>query len=162
MKRVKYDDYWHYGYFPIHYRDFFGNNLDKVERVTISEFSLRVGNRVYPLDQISKFGIERASPNRMLAILTIASGVILTITGLFFSTITIVFGLILSALGILVLLRSRKLYVLRIVLSKTETMDIMARKEGSQLREIVNALNKRFSIKSTAKDDLKGYYWSTS
>ncbi len=132
----------------------------KIEPVTITEYSLRVGNRLYPLEEISKYDVGLSASGRRPGILTMALGVTFfalgvlnnnqfipelsfigkTISG---NIILQIAGAALCIVGMVGLALTRKLYVLRIVMGMEE-LDVLARRKKSQVNEIVVALNKRF------------------
>lgn len=131
----------------------------KIEPVTITEYSLRVGNRLYPLEEISKYDVGLSASGRRPGILTMALGVTffalgvlnnnqfipeLSFIGETFSgnTILQIAGAALCIVGMAGLAFTRKFYVLRIVMGMEE-LDVLARRKKSQVNEIVAALNKR-------------------
>lgn len=131
----------------------------KFEPVTITEYSLRVGNRLYPLEEISKYDVGLSASGRRPGILTIAFGVTFFALGVLNSTQLIpalsfsgetisadtllqIAGAALCIVGMVGLALTRKFYVLRIVMGMEE-LDVLARRRKSQVNEIVVALNKR-------------------
>lgn len=136
-------------------------NWKKIEPVAITEYSLRVGNRLYPLEEISKYEVGLSASGRRSAILTIALGVTFFALGILNNnqfihelsfigktipgdTMLQITGAALCIVGMLGLALARKFYVLRIVMGMEE-LDVLARRRKSQVNEIVAALNKELN-----------------
>ncbi|HEX5167887.1 MAG TPA: DUF6232 family protein [Cyclobacteriaceae bacterium] len=138
-----------YNYFYNHARCI---DLRKNTPVAVNRFSLRVGNRVYPLDEISKFGLEQTVPNRIPGATMLIVGIALLTMALFHfnylghyfsirSEMLLCISLALSLFGLILLCRNRKKYVLKVVLG-SEEMDVVASPNKNQVGRIVNALSK--------------------
>ncbi|HEX5167884.1 MAG TPA: DUF6232 family protein [Cyclobacteriaceae bacterium] len=146
-------------------------NPNDSEPVTVNKFSLRVGNRLYRLDDISKYRIVSTSASRVPGLVTIALGIVFFVLGVFngyysftyFPSITVFYdyvpgfalydrwiskfdllewtGVALFLFGLLSVALIRRIYILRIVLV-TEVMDVFASRNQEKLVRIVEALNK--------------------
>lgn len=167
------------------------NSANKDEPVTVNQYALRVGNRIYRLEDISKHRMAIVIPNYAPAILLIALGIIFVATGVsngyyvytyfprttflfdYIPAVPTVFDVTLSKFellkvigaafclcGIIGLLASRKLYVLRIVIG-AEEMSVFSSRKKKQLVKIANALGKQLSkYKSGERKDIKEYIHS--
>lgn len=151
-------------------------NWKRLEPVAITEYSLRVGNRLYPLEEISKFDVGLSASGRRPGILTIALGVTFfalgvlnnnqfipelsligkTISG---NIILQIAGAALCTVGMVGLALTRKFYVLRIVMGMEE-LDVLARRRKSEVNEIVIALNKRLDKSQPRQRETRPYTWT--
>ena len=151
------------------------NFPNKDEPVTVNQYALRVGNRIYRLEDISKHRMTIAMPNYAPGILLITLGIIFVATGIsngyyvysYFHRTTFLFdyipavppvfdvtfskfkllkaiGAVLCMSGLVSLLASRKLYVLRVVMG-AEEMSVFSSRKKKQLVKIANALGKQLS-----------------
>lgn len=156
--------------------------------VTVNQYALRVGNRIYRLEDISTHRMAIVIPSYATAILSITLGIIFVATGIsngyyvytYFPRTTFLFdyipavppvldvslskfellqviGAALCLCGLISLLVSRKLYVLRVVMG-AEEMSVFSSRKKKQLVKIANTLGKQLSkYQSGQQKEIKEY-----
>lgn len=121
---------------------------DEKARVAINNFSFCVGDRVYPFNVISKFGVSKINPNRKPGIVLITVGASLALIALFTSSYILAsVGLVLCISGLIAIFLASERYAIRIRMG-TEEMDALISSEKSYVKAIVDSINKE--IKRTS------------
>jgi len=115
---------------------------DERARVSITNFSFCVGDRVYPFNIISRFGVSKITPNRKPGILTIALGASLALIGLFKGSYILgSVSLLLCISGLIAIFMASERYAVRILMG-TEEMDALISREKSYAKGIVDSIKK--------------------
>jgi hypothetical protein len=130
--------------------------------VVITESTFQVKNKLYNLEGITKHGFQTIRPDRAPAIFVFLLGLIIAVVGILkaipstlipdlnignnlvsANTLAIVAGLVIAAIGLLVMLALKERYAVRIFTAEGEK-DAVVSTQKEYIRQIVNALNEAY------------------